>query len=119
MTSEVLKVGNPRTSAYDITGLGTTANSCSRYEQTFGAQDIIHVVFQMPEEAFIDALLLIGTFGSEEVYQLSDIRLAVTDSIALPADDKSQDCEGSPFLSYPATDSGTADYANGFETFCN
>ena len=119
MTSNNLLLNNPRSSAYDINALGQSSSSCSRYEQTFGANDIIHVVFRMPEEAFIDALLLIGSFSDVDIEQISDIRLAVTNSAAEPADDRSEDCGGSPYLSYPAADSGTADYANGVEVFCN
>ena len=73
----------------------------------------------MPEEAFIDALLLIGSFSDVDVEQISDIRLAVTNSVDEPSDDRSEDCGGSPYLSYPAADSGTASYANGVEVFCN
>ena len=73
----------------------------------------------MPEEAFIDALLLIGSFSDVDTEQISDIRLAVTGSADEPLDDGSEDCTGSPFLSYPAAGSGTSSYANGVEVFCN
>ena len=46
---------------------------------------MIHVVFELPELAFVSAMLLTGTFSSSELTQISDIRLAVTDTSDLPS----------------------------------
>ena len=118
MTSEVLKAPFPRSTAFDIAATGASSPNCSRYLQKRG-DGIIHVVFALPELAFVSALLITGTFSSSELTQLSDIRLAVTESAALPAASGASDCAGSPFLAYPGTDSNTASYANGVEVFCN
>ena len=116
MTSEVLKAPSPRSTAFDIAAVGNSNPNCSRYLQKRG-DGIIHVVFALPELAFVSALLITGTFSSSELTQLSDIRLAVTDSADLPA--ASADCSGSPFLAYPGTNSNSDSYANGVEVFCN
>ena len=117
MTSEVLRAASPRSTAFDIAATSNANPNCARYQQKRG-DGVIHVVFELPELAFVSALLVTGTFSSSELTQLSDVRLAVTDSVDLPTS-SANDCAGSPYLSYPGASSNTASYANGVEVFCN
>ena len=96
--SSALQLASPRSTAFDIAATGASNPNCARYEQTFASDERIHVVFRLPEDSWVDAILLAGTFSTDELVQISDIRFAVSDSADEPHFSGVQDCAGGPFL---------------------